>query len=145
MQQIIYDSRGGNTRKLADAIAEELEAEAVDVSVTATVPGTGVLFLGSGYYGGKPGKNILKFIETHDFRGRRVALFGTSGGGKGLEVEAMAEALKGKGATVIGKYYCSGQFLLFVSQGHPNVTDLDAARKFAREMAGLQKQPPVGA
>ena len=138
MHQVIYDSRGGNTRKLAAAMAEALGVKAVDVRAVSLDPGAGILFLGSGCYGGKPGKDMLNFIETHDFRGRPIALFGTSGGGQGLEVEAMAEALKGKGATVKGNYYCGGQFLLFVSRGHPDAADLDAARKFAREMARLQ-------
>lgn len=138
MLQIIYDSRGGNTRKLADVMAKELGTKAEDAKTASLSPDSGVLFLGSGCYGGKPGQNIMNLVETHDLRGRRVALFGTSGGGLGNEVKAMAEALKGRGATVVGEYFCGGQFLLFVSRGHPNAADLDAARKFAREMAGLQ-------
>lgn len=138
--QIIYDSMGGNTRKLADAMAEELGTKAVAVKSASVDPGAEVLFLGSGCYAGKPGKNMLKFIEAHDFRGRRVALFGTSGGGKGLEVKAMEESLKGKGATVVGGYYCYGQSLMF-NRGHPDAAEIGAARKFAGEMAGQPQRP----
>ncbi len=138
MHQVIYYSRGGNTRKVAEAIAEELGTKAASAGSATVDPGDGILFLGSGCYGGKPGTDMLKFIETHDFRGRRVALFGTSGGGTGLEVKAMAEDIKGKGADVIGSYYCGGQTFLLFSRGHPDSADLAAVRKFARKMAGMQ-------
>jgi flavodoxin len=136
MPQVLYYSRGGNTRKVAAAIAGELGVKAADVKDATLAPGTDVIFLGSGCYGGKPGTDLLKFIEANDFRGRQVALFGTSGGGIGNEVKAMAEALKGKGASVRGSYYCKGRFLVF-SMGHPAAAEIDAARKFAREMAKL--------
>ena len=138
MSQIIYESRGGNTRKLAEAMAKELGVKAEDAKTASLSRDTDTLFLGSGCYGGKPGENMGKLIEANDFQGRRVALFGTSGGGKGLETEAMAEALRGKGATVVGKFHCGGQFLLFFSRGHPDDADLAAARQFAREMARLR-------
>jgi len=138
MPQIIYESISGNTRKLADAMAGELGIKAVDVRAATIDPGAGVLFLGSGCYGREPGKNMSKLIETNKFQGRKVALFGTSGGGLGMEVKAMAEALKGKGAIVIGSYQCLGKVLPalnLINRGHPNNVDIEAARKFAREMA----------
>lgn len=141
MQQVIYESMTGNTRKLAAAMAGELGVKAADAKSATLEPGDGVLFLGSGCYGGTPGKSIVKFIEGNDFRGRRVALFGTSGGGLGMETKAMEEALKGKGAGVIGSFYCKGKVLLalnLINIGHPNAADLGAARKFARRMASLQ-------
>jgi flavodoxin len=137
MHQVIYDSRGGNTRKVADAIAQELGVTAVDVKAASLGPDDGVMFLGSGCYGGKPGEIMTKFIEANDFRDRRVALFGTSGGGAGKEVQVMEAALKEKGADIIGSYFCKGQMALLFSRGHPNPADLNAARKFARRMAGL--------
>jgi flavodoxin I len=133
MHQVIVSSRGGNTRKLADAIAGELGVKATDVKDASLNPGTDMIFLGTGCYGGKPGPDMLKFIETSDLKGRQVALFGTSGGGIGNEVKAMAEALKGKGADVRGSFYCKGKFLLW-SRGHPEAKDLEGARKFTREM-----------
>jgi flavodoxin I len=136
MHQVLYDSKGGNTRKVADAIAGELGIAATDIKTASLGPADGVLFLGSGCYGGRPGENMAKFIEANDFRERRVALFGTSGGGAGNEVTAMETAVKEKGAEVIGRYFCRGQMALLFSRGHPDPADIDAARKFAREMAG---------
>jgi flavodoxin len=137
MHQVIYDSRGGNTKKVADAIAQELGVSAMDVKTASLVSDDGVVFLGSGCYGGNPGENMTRFIEANDFRGRRVALFGTSGGGAGKEVEVMEAALKEKGADIMGSYFCKGQMALLFSRGHPNSADINAAREFARRMAGL--------
>lgn len=141
MIQILYDSMSGNTRKLADAMAEELGVKAADAKSATLEQGDGVLFLGSGCYGGVPGKNMVKFIETHDFRGKRVALFGTSGGGTGMETKAMEKALRGKGASVLGSFNCKGKVLPalnLINLGRPDAADLAAARKFAKEMAGLK-------
>jgi flavodoxin I len=134
----------GNTRKLAEAMAGELGVKAADAKAASIDRDPGVLFLGSGCYGGKPGKSMEKFLDTNDFRGRKVALFGTSGSGLGQEVKAMAEALKGKGATVLGSYHCPGKVmpaLYLINMGRPNAADIDSARKFAREMSGCQQKP----
>jgi len=131
---VFVDSRGGNTRKVGDAIAEELGIKAGDV--TAPVPDDAkIIFLGSGTYGGKPGEAMMKFIESGNFTGLKVALFGTSGGPAGSEkmIAVMADALKLKGATILGSYHCRGKFL-FTNRGRPNKEDLDNAKKFAREM-----------
>ena len=138
MHQVLFYSKGGNTRKLADAIARELGVKATDIKTASILdPAADIIFLGSGCYGSKPGEEMMKFIEKNDFSGRKVAVFGTSGGNAGMEVDLMAAALKHKGATVLGSYHCKGKAFLLFSTGHPNQEDLDGARKFAREMAML--------
>ena len=131
---VFVDSRGGNTRKVADAIAEELGIKAIDVT-TSQPDDAKILFLGSGTYGGKPGQAMMKFIGSGNFSGRKVAVFGTSGslaGGQNM-IAAMTDILKQKGATILGSYHCKGKFLL-VNWGHPNDEDLKNAKKFAKEM-----------
>ncbi|MCX6696446.1 MAG: flavodoxin [Methanoregula sp.] len=131
---VFVDSRGGNTKKVADAIAEELGIAVGDVK--APVPDDAkILFLGSGTYGGKPGETMMKFIESGNVTGRKVALFGTSSSPAGSEnmIAVMADALMKKGATILGNFQCRGKFLL-MNRGHPNKEDLDNAKKFAREM-----------
>ena len=131
---VLVDSRGGNTRKVADAIAGEVGITAMDVAATPQNDAQ-LLFLGSGTYGGKPGEAMQKFIGSGNLTGRKVALFGTAAslaGGQKL-ISAMADMVQQKGATVMGSYHCKGKFL-FVNRGHPNNEDLDNAKKFAREM-----------
>jgi flavodoxin I len=131
---VFVDSRGGNTRKVADAMAAELGIPVWDMS--ASIPGdTTVLFPGSGTYGGKPAEVMMKFIGSGTFSGRRVALFGTSAspaGGKKM-ISVMGDALKQKGTSIIGSWHCPGRFLV-MNRGRPNNEDFENAQKFAREM-----------
>jgi len=131
---VFVDSRGGNTRKVADAIARELGVSIGDIK--GPVPdNTTIIFLGSGVYGGKPGDAMKKFIENGNFSGRKVALFATSGGEAGAKnmMAMMADAVIQKGGIILGDYHCRGKFL-FTNRGHPNQEDLENAKKFAREM-----------
>ncbi len=133
---VFVDSRGGNTRKLADAIASELGVSVGDM--TAPVPAdAGILFLGSGTYGSRPGEAMQKFLRDADLSGRSVALFGTSGSAPGAEkmIAVMAEAVTQKGGSVKGSFHCRGRMFL-VNWGHPDKADLEAAGEFARRMAG---------
>lgn len=135
--QVLFYSKGGNTRTLALAIAEELNVTAGEIVAASIDPAADIIFLGSGCYGGRPGEEMMRFIEKNDFNGQKVALFGTSGGGAGLEVDLMAGALKLKGATVLGSYHCKGKAFLLFSQGHPDQGDLEGAREFARDVETL--------
>lgn len=133
MYEVVYYSREGNTKKVADAIAEELGVVAQDVKTTKEPDKGSFLFLGSGCYVGKPGKELMEFIKRCELNGRRVALFGTSASPEGKEIPAMEKALIAKGAKIVGKFYCEGKFLFF-NRKHPDSTDLENARKFVREM-----------
>jgi flavodoxin len=135
MSHVLYYSMTGNTKKMADAIARELGVEAKNIKTEAGIPPEGIMFLGSGSYGDRPADEMLKFIAGHDFAGRKVALFGTSGRGKGKEVEGMAGTLKQKGATIAGAYFTKGKSFVLVNIGHPARDELEGARAFAREMA----------
>ena len=130
--QVMYFSRKGNTKKIADAIATELGVSAENVK-NATLQKDSLIFLGSGCYGGKPGNDMISFIESNTFKSREVALFGTSGGGEGKEVEEMTAMLKQKNATIKGSFFCKGQFMLF-SRGKPSERDLIEAKQFAKNM-----------
>ncbi len=135
MYQVLYDSRGGNTRKLADAIAGELGVKAGDIGASSIDPGARILFIGSGVYTGKPGGDLLRFVGDHDFHGRKVILFSTSWLTGESAFSGVADALRRHGATVLPGYHCKGKFAVF-NRGRPNREDLDGARKFARDMAG---------
>jgi flavodoxin len=134
MHQIIYFSKGGNTRKIADAMAEELGFKATDFNEATLNPETSLVFLGTGCYGGKPSPKILEFVQANDFKGKQVALFGTSGAGEGKQLHDITDALKAKGATIKGTFDCKGKFTLF-NRGRPNTDDLARAKQFAKDMA----------
>lgn len=130
--QIIYFSKTGKTKKVAEAIASELDIEAEEVKYTK-LKDNAIIFLGSGCYGGKPAKNMINFIEENDFKSKNVALFGTSGSGEGVEIRILEEILNKKGAKIKGKFSCKGQFLL-INRRRPNNEDLENAKKFANSI-----------
>ena len=135
MFEVVYYSMTGKTRKVAEAIAAELGVVAEDVKTKDGLAEGSFVFLGAGKYGPLRGWGLKGFIERNDFAGRKVALFGTSGNGSGEELDALEEMAAAKGADVVGRFFCAGQFLFLVNRNHPNGKDTEDARRFAREMA----------
>ena len=138
MFEVIFCSRGGNTRKVAEAIAGELGVSAKDIKTAGEVSREAFILLGCGNYGGKPVKEVVEFIEKNCHQGGKVAVFGTSAGDKGNEVAAIEKLLVKKGVTVAGGFHCPGKFLFFLRRGHPNEKDLKKAREFARATAAAK-------
>ena len=134
MFEVVYYSITGNTKKVAEAIAAELGVKAENVKGKRELDKDSFVFLGSGCYANKPGGKLREFIARNDFKGRQVALFGTSGRGEGNEVKAMEELLKPKGALIRDSFYCQGYPWYLFIRGHPSNEELANAREFANEM-----------
>jgi flavodoxin len=133
--EVVYYSLTGNTKQVADAIATELDVAAENVKTKKTLAEDSLVFLGAGLYGPLRGWGFRRFIDRNRFDGRKVVLFGTSGEGRGKEAEALEEAVAAKGAEVVGRFFCKGDFLFVVNRNHPTSEDLEDARRFARETA----------
>ena len=75
-----YQSRGGNTRAVAEVIADTLgvKAEPVDTPLTENVD---ILFIGGALYAWRIDKKLKKYLDNID-AGKigKIAVFGTSGG-----------------------------------------------------------------
>jgi len=134
MFEVVYYSMCGNTKKVAETIAAELGVKAENVKVKRELDKDSFVFLGSGCYANKPGRKLRKFIARNDFKGRQVALFGTSGNGEGTEVRVMEELLKPKGALILGSFCCKGKSFFLFGRGHPSDEELANAREFASKM-----------
>ena len=132
---VLVDSRGGHTRKVAVAIAEEMGTSVGDIN--KPLPDAAILFLGSGMYGTGPGLLTNRLLREGTFTGRKVALFATAsypGDGEKM-LGSMAETLEKKGAKILGNAGSRGKVILVHTRNlHPE--DLDEARKWAREIAG---------
>ncbi len=134
---VVYFSRGGSTRKIAEAIAAELASEAVDVTKQKPdVSGVDLRVVGSGTYGGKPGKELVSFLDgLAPASGRRAACFSTCGFVRPpRSIAEIRSLLESKGYTVVGCYDCLGKFLL-KNRGRPSEEDVMRAREFARSLA----------
>jgi flavodoxin len=134
--EVVYFSKGGNTKKVAQAIASELDVEAKDIQTLPAMPEDSFVFLGTGNYGGKPVKPIVEFIERNSQQLRRIGLFGTSASGTGTEISKIEKLLAQKGITVTGKFYCKGKFL-FLRRHNPTDEELQQARVFAAKFVNI--------
>jgi len=133
---VVYYSLSGNTKKVANAIAEELGTAAQSVKDELELEGVDLLFVGSDGYRGKPAKEIIRFLE--DLEGiKEAAVFGTYAWGAGA-IEFMKKILEKKGVRVIDGWGCSGALLYFLqNRGRPNEKDLEKAREFANSVLDI--------
>ncbi|OGO00542.1 MAG: hypothetical protein A2Y90_04620 [Chloroflexi bacterium RBG_13_52_12] len=134
MFEVVYFSRTGNTRKVAEAIAGELKVTARDIKTADVLPQDAYIFLGTGCYGATLPKDITVFMQNNRFNGRKIALFTTSGFGSISERSLIEKQIKDKGAVITHNFRCFGRFLTMKKE-HPTQQELESARQFARTVA----------
>lgn len=150
---IVYDSRTGNTEKMAHAAAEGVRAERVEVEVKkvdevlvdALLEVDG-LILGSPVYYGLPSGKIKEFLDASvkyhgKLEGKVGGAFASSGGahsGGETTVIALLEALLVHGMVIQGA--SSRNHYGPVSVGAPDETANEACRNLGRRVARLVKK-----
>ncbi|MBR6288297.1 MAG: hypothetical protein IKR19_03110 [Acholeplasmatales bacterium] len=128
---IRYFSREGSTRKLAEAIAEELGIIAYDVNEPLIDP-VDVLFLGGAVYKNDLDIEFRTFIETLDAGLIKEAVVFSISSGKRMPYDVIKAILDEMGIQLNPKtYFCKGK-TLFGNGGHPDIDDLKAVKIFAR-------------
>ena len=132
---VVYFSRGGKTRRVAEAIAQQLACKAVDVEKeTPDAAGVEMLIVGSGQYLGKLHKTLRSFLdELQPSSENKAAVFATAGGPDPKVVYVLKGALEAKGYMVVSSFKCRGRFLFF-NWSHPNEEDLENAKAFANDL-----------
>jgi len=150
---IVYDSRTGNTEKMAHAVEEGVKAEGVEVGLKRVdeasvdeLPDVDGLILGSPVYYGLPSGKIKEFIDASvkyhgKLDGKVGGAFASSGGthtGGETTIIALTEALLIHGMVVQGT---SGRNHYGpVSVGAPDDADRETCRKLGQRVAGLVKK-----
>lgn len=128
-----YYTQTGNTKRLAEAIADELGVEALPI--TAPISGkTDVLLLGNSYYAFTIAPEVRDFVSglSKDNVGK-IVNFGTAAMMKSTykKVRAVADSA---GIPVLDReFHCKGEFK-GMNKGRPDENDLKAAREFARNI-----------
>jgi len=135
--EIVYYSKTGNTKKVADAMASTLGIEAKNLKGDVVIKDFDMIFLGSGVYGNKPSKKLVEFIDfLRDVRGKKAAIFGTYG--DNLEpVKSIIPALEERGMEIIGSWGCRRRFLIF-GRNIPSDNDLKEAGEWARRLVNRE-------
>jgi flavodoxin len=156
---VAYMTKTGNTRKVAEAIFEEIryEKELKTIETVDSLEGYDLAFLGFPIHQMGPDKKTAKLLEKHCRDGRKVVLFITHAGPEdGPDLPPMLEKFKqaAQGADLVGFFDCQGelakgvkrimsimpnkQFRMWAkmdnSQGQPDKSRIDRARAFARDV-----------
>ena len=128
---VIYYSKSGHSRKLAQAIAQALSLEALELTQVSADLSSDLVFLITGIYGGAADPKVKNFAGALSPTSiRRVCLI-TSSMGKKPQTEVRA-ILENQGIKVLrGEYLCKGSFLFF-GMGHPSKDEIREAVDFAQ-------------
>ena len=128
--EVRYLSRGGNTKRLAEAVAKALDVRAK--SVEEPVEGRAdVVFLCASVYGGSPDRAVLNYVKQNARDIGRLVVLSTSASGKSTHTRLKAAA-EDMGVQVSEAYFhCPGAFLM-LHRGRPNAEDCAKAAAFAR-------------
>ena len=142
---IYFSSHHGNTKKLAEAIAQaDADVEICEVSDAkgldlAEYDRSGIA---SGIYAGNFGKPIMKYVEEKIPKGKEVFFLYTSAMKLNSHTAGIRKLAEQCGWKVLGEYGCRGYntfgpFKLVggTSKGHPTEEDLANAVAFYRTLS----------
>jgi len=150
---IVYDSRSGNTEKMAHAVSEgvsdeglDVEAKMVDEASVDELPGVDGLILGSPVYYGLPTAKMKEFIDDSvkyhgKLDGKVGGAFASSGGthtGAETTVMALNEALMIHGMVIQGT--SGSNHYGAASVGAPDDKDIENCSKLGSRVANLVKK-----
>lgn len=130
-----YYTRGGNTKRLAEAVAEAVGTEAQPISTPVDEP-VDILFLGNSYYAFNIDPAVRDFIRSLDKnKVGKIVNFGSAAMLNSTYKKVKAEADKAGIPMDEREFHCKGEFL-GVNKGRPDANDLKAAAEFAKKIIG---------
>ena len=127
-----YYTQTGNTKKLAEAVADALGVESLPITEPVE-EAVDVLFLGNSYYAFSIAPQVKAFIQKLDKeKVGMIANFG-SAAMMGSTFKKVAAEAKRMGIPMVNKeFHCRGEFK-GLHKGRPNEQDLANAAEFARQ------------
>ena len=126
-----YYTKTGNTKKLAEAIANELGVEALPISEPVTQK-VDFLFLGNSYYAFNIDPEVKSFVGSLDRKLiGKIVNFGSAAMLNSTYKKVKAEADKVGIPMIDREFHCKGEFK-GLHKGRPNADDLKDAASFAR-------------
>ena len=134
---VYYSAHHGNTRKLAEAVAQGREVTLMDALAVKSADLSGYELIGfaSGSYFWKFHEDVLEFAKNNLPEDRKVFFLSTYGGRS--NTKAIEEVVKGRSAQVVGQFGCKGYdtfgpFKLVggICKGRPDENDLNSACHF---------------
>jgi flavodoxin/NAD-dependent dihydropyrimidine dehydrogenase PreA subunit len=146
---LIYFSQTGNTRRVAQAMAEAFRQAGHTTRTVYLKKATpqdaitgDLLGVGSPCFSSQAPTPVKAFLQAlPPLENRRAFVFATSGGAPGRVLYDLAHLLRDKGAEVVGGFLARGELhhpapcLVGRFPGRPDAEDLDRARRFAVAVA----------
>lgn len=129
---VIYGSKTGHTKLIAEVIADEFGVEAMDILDKPELNDIDLLFIGTGIYAGKVSPELITYLDTvNPAMVKKAVLFSTSGA-PNIRTAMLRDFVVRKGIEVSkDEFHCFGRFLAFYIN-HPDKQDVFNAKKFAK-------------
>ncbi len=128
-----YYTKTGNTKRLAEAIADAVGAEALPITAPITEP-VDILFLGNSYYAFTIDSEVRTFVSSLDKeKVGRIVNFGSAAMMNSTWKKVKAVADKAGIPMDEREFHCKGEFKS-IHKGKPDEADLKAAAAFARKI-----------
>ena len=128
-----YYTKTGNTKRLAEAVAEALGVEALPITAPIEEP-VDILFLGNSYYAFSIDPEVKQFIASLDKnKVGKIVNFGSAAMLNSTYKKVKAEADKVGIPMDEREFHCKGEFK-GVHKGKPDDSDMKAAAEFAKKI-----------
>ena len=126
-----YYTKTGNTKRLAEAVANAVGVEALPISEPVAEP-VDILFLGNSYYAFSIDPEVREFVASLDKeKVGKIVNFGSAAMLNSTFKKVKAEADKVGIPMDEREFHCKGEFK-GLHKGRPNEEDLSAAAEFAK-------------
>jgi flavodoxin len=130
-----YYTKTGNTKRLAEAVAEAVGVEALPLNVAIEEP-VDILFLGNSYYAFSIDPEVREFIRSLDKdKVGKIVNFGSAAMLNSTYKKVKAEADKVGIPMDSREFHCKGEFK-GIHKGKPDESDLKAVAEFAKKIVG---------
>ena len=130
-----YYTKTGNTKRLAEAVAKAVGAEALPISTPVAEP-VDILFLGNSYYAFTIDPEVRQFVASLDpAKVGKIVNFGSAAMMNSTYKKVKAVADKAGIPMDEREFHCKGEFK-GIHKGKPDESDLKAAAEFAAGIVG---------
>ncbi len=130
-----YYTKTGNTKRLAEAVANAAGVEALPLGSPVEEP-VDILFLGNSYYAFTIDPEVRRFIQSLDKnKVGRIVNFGSAALMNSTIKKVKEEAGKVGIPVDDREFHCKGEFK-GIHKGKPDAEDLAAAAAFAKSIVG---------
>ena len=130
-----YYTKTGNTKRLAEAVAKAVGAEAQPISVPVAEQ-VDILFLGNSYYAFSIDPEVRQFVASLDPKKvGKIVNFGSAAMMNSTWKKVKAVADRAGIPMDEREFHCKGEFK-GLHKGKPDESDLKAAAEFAAKIVG---------